>query len=127
MRGEGGSIVLLSTAAASVGLPNHEAIAAAKGGVEGLARSAASTYARYGIRVNCVAPGLVETPLAAGLLANDRARAASEALHPLGRVGTPDDVAAAIDWLVDPASSWVSGQVIGVDGGLAALRPKARA
>lgn len=121
----GGSIVLCSSAVARTGLFNHEAIAAAKAGIEGLARAAAATYAQRGIRVNCVAPGLVETPLSARLTANEAARSASEAMHALGKLGTPADVAEALDWLVDGTrSSWVTGQVIGVDGGLGSVRPR---
>lgn len=122
MRERGGSLVLVSTAAARVGLPNHDAISAAKAGVEGLARSAAATYASCGLRVNCIAPGLVETPLSERLLRSEASRAASEAMHPLGRVGRPEEIASAIEWLLDPANAWVTGQVIGVDGGLATLR-----
>jgi NAD(P)-dependent dehydrogenase (short-subunit alcohol dehydrogenase family) len=122
-----GSLVLVSTAAAQVGLAHHEAVAAAKAGVEALARSAAASYASRGVRVNCVAPGLVETPLSERLLRTPAARSASLALHPLGRLGQPDDVAAAIAWLLDGSvSGWVTGQVIGVDGGLSALRGSAR-
>lgn len=119
---QGGSIVLLSSAAAQVGLPNHDAIAAAKAGVEGLARSAAATYARRGVRVNAVAPGLVRTPLSAHLTANAASEKASVGMHPLGRLGEPEDVARAIAWLLDPEQSWVTGQAIGVDGGLGRLR-----
>ncbi len=126
MRG-GGSIVLVSSAAARVGLPNHEAIAAAKAGVIGLALSAAATYARYRVRVNCVAPGLVRTPLTAGLTGNSAMLAASTAMHPLGRIGEPEEVAAAIAWLLDPAQGWITGQVLGVDGGLGSLRPPVQA
>ena len=122
MRRTGGSIVLLASAAAATGLHNHEAIAAAKAGVAGLARSAAATYARSGIRVNSVAPGMVETPLSEPLLSNAKARAASEALHPLGRIGTPEEIASAVCWLLHPDQSWVTGQTLGVDGGLAAAR-----
>jgi len=126
LRSGGGSIVLVSTAAARTGLANHEAIAAAKAGVEGLARSAAATYAARGIRVNCVAPGLVATPLADPLIDSPEKRAASEDMHPLGRIGAPDEVASAIEWLLSPANGWVTGQVLGVDGGLATLRPRER-
>lgn len=117
----GGSIVLFSSAAARTGIPNHEAIAAAKGGVTALARSAAATYAGWGIRVNTIAPGLVDTPLAAGILKSEKARERSRAMHPLGRLGRPDDVAATASWLLED-ESWVTGQEIGVDGGLARLR-----
>ncbi len=115
-----GSIVLVSTVAVRQGLNNHELIAAAKGAIEGMVRSAAITYARQGIRFNAVAPSLTETPLAAPLLRSDSARAFSEALHPLGRIGKPDDVAAAMAFLLGPDSSWITGQVWGVDGGLGA-------
>ncbi|MFO0806109.1 MAG: SDR family oxidoreductase [Gemmataceae bacterium] len=120
----GGSIVLVSSVAARVGLANHEAIAAAKAGVVGLALAAAATYAPRGVRVNCVAPGLVRTPLTARLTASDASLKASTAMHPLGRIGEPGDVAGAIDWLLGAESAWVTGQVIGVDGGLASVRPR---
>lgn len=120
----GGSLLLFSTGAASTGLPSHEAIAAAKAGVEGLVRSAAATYAAKGLRVNAIAPGLVETPLSARLLANEASRQASVAMHALGRVGTPDDCSACAAWLLGPDSSWVTGQVIGIDGGLARVRAR---
>jgi NAD(P)-dependent dehydrogenase (short-subunit alcohol dehydrogenase family) len=122
--GGGGSIVLVSSAAARIGLANHEAIAAAKGAIEGLVRSAAATYAARGIRVNAVAPGLVRSRLTERIVANDKALAASLALHPLGRIGEPDDVARAITFLLDPAQGFVTGQIIGVDGGLADLKTR---
>ncbi|QDT72705.1 SDR family NAD(P)-dependent oxidoreductase [Lacipirellula limnantheis] len=120
----GGSIVLVSSAAASVGLANHEAIAAAKAGVIGLTLSAAATYAARGIRVNCVAPGLVATPLTARLTGNEASLKASAAMHPLGRIGNPAEIASAIEWLLSPEQSWVTGQTLGVDGGLATLRAR---
>jgi NAD(P)-dependent dehydrogenase (short-subunit alcohol dehydrogenase family) len=127
MMQNGGSIVLVSSAAARAGLPNHEAIAAAKAGVTGLVLSAAASYAARGIRVNCVAPGLIRTPLTEKLLSSQAGEKASIAMHPLQRVGEPSDVASLIQWLVDPANPWVTGQVFGVDGGLSTVRTRARA
>ena len=121
----GGSIVLMASAAATVGLPSHEAIAAAKAGVIGLARSAAATYASKGIRVNAVAPGLVDTPMSAAITGNEMMLKASTAMHPLGRIGRPEEVASVITWLLSDAAGWVTGQVIGIDGGLSAVRAKA--
>jgi NAD(P)-dependent dehydrogenase (short-subunit alcohol dehydrogenase family) len=116
-----GSVVLVSTAAARIGLANHEAIAAAKGGIDALVRSAAATYGRSGVRINAVAPGLVATPLTSRITGNERARESSEAMHALRRVGDPDEVAAAIEWLLVDGS-WVTGQTLGVDGGLGTVR-----
>lgn len=122
LKAAGGSVVLVSSAAARVGLANHEAIAAAKAGVIGLVLSAAATYAKQKIRFNAVAPGLVRTPLTKGLVASELAEKASVGMHPLGRLGEPEDVARAIHFLLDPAQGWITGQVLGVDGGLADLR-----
>ena len=127
MMNTGGAIVLVSSVAARVGFPNHEAIAAAKAGVIGLMLSAAATYADRGIRVNCVAPGLTRTPLTARLIATEAGLKASSAMHPLGRIGEPSDVAGAIAWLLDPKQSWITGQVLGVDGGMGSLRAKGKA
>ncbi|GJM25665.1 MAG: short-chain dehydrogenase [Phycisphaerae bacterium] len=126
LRKTGGSVVLMSSAAAQIGLANHEAIAAAKAGVVGLMRSAAATYANNGIRFNAISPGLVDTPLSEKITSNEMALAASTALHPFGRIGQPEDIAEVISWLLSPASSWVTGQNIGVDGGLATLKTRAR-
>lgn len=120
----GGSIVLVSSVAARIGLANHEAIAAAKAGIIGLTLAAAASYAERGIRVNCVAPGLVRTPLTARLTATEAALKVSAAMHPLGRIGEPGDVAAAIAWLLDPQQSWITGQVLGIDGGLATIQAR---
>lgn len=124
MKTGGGSIVLLSSAAARVGLPNHEAIAAAKAGIVGLCLSAAATYASKNIRVNVIAPGLVRTPLTADLTENEATLKTSTAMHALGRIGEPSYVASGIEWLLDPQQSWITGQVIGIDGGLARVRPR---
>ncbi len=121
MRQSGGSIVLVSSAAAQIGLPNHEAIAAAKGGIIGLTLSTAATYSNRGIRVNAVAPGLVKSEMTRKLWETDEAAATSAQMHALGRLGEPVDVARAIVWLLDPSNSWVTGQTIGVDGGLGSV------
>jgi 3-oxoacyl-[acyl-carrier protein] reductase len=124
---KGGSVVLVSSAAAMEGLANHEAIAAAKAGILGLTLSAAATYASNNLRVNAVAPGLTETPMTAQLTGNETSRKISEAMHALGRLGKPEDVARAIVFLLDPANSWITGQVLAVDGGLSRVRPKMKA
>ncbi|MEM7786426.1 MAG: SDR family oxidoreductase [Bacteroidota bacterium] len=121
----GGSIVLMSSVAARLGLANHEAVAAAKAGVSGLALAAAATYAPKGIRVNAVAPGLVRTPLAGRLVASEAAVEASAAMHPLGRIGEPEDLTDALAFLLDrERSAWVTGQTISVDGGFSTVRPR---
>lgn len=124
---QGGSVVLVSSAAALEGLANHEAIAAAKAGVIGLTLAAAASYAGQKLRVNAVAPGLTETPLTAGVTGNDLSRKVSEAMHALGRIGTPEDVARAVTFLLDPANDWITGQTLAVDGGLSRVRPKMKA
>jgi 3-oxoacyl-[acyl-carrier protein] reductase len=122
LKKSGGSIVLLSSVAARFGLANHEAIAAAKAGVEGLTLSAAATYAPYKIRVNAVAPGLVKTPLSQKLTANEMTLKASTQMHPLQKIGQPHEVASAIHWFLSPEQSWVTGQILGVDGGLGSVK-----
>ncbi|TVP74729.1 MAG: SDR family oxidoreductase [Gemmatimonadales bacterium] len=121
---KGGSVVLFSSGAARMGLQSHEAVAAAKAGVEGLVRAAAATYAARNLRVNGVAPGLVDTPLASRILGTDAGRKASESLHALGRLGEPDDVAGLAAFLLDPKNDWITGQVMGVDGGLGSVRSR---
>lgn len=124
---KGGSVVLVSSAAAMEGLANHEAIAAAKGGVIALARSAAATYAGNNLRFNVVAPGLTETNMTEALTSNPMSLKVSESMHALGRIGKPEDVASAIVFLLNPDNSWITGQVLGVDGGLSRVRPKVKA
>ena len=124
MMSGGGAFVFFSTVATGIGLANHEAIAAAKAGVDGLVISAATTYANKNIRVNAVAPGLTDTPLASRITSNEAALKASIGMHPLGRIGTPSDIASAAAWLVDPAQSWVTGQILRVDGGLSSVRSR---
>lgn len=126
MRQDGGSIVLISSAAAQIGLANHEAIAAAKAGIIGLTLSTAATYAGRGIRVNAVAPGLVKSEMTRKLWETESAAAASTHMHALGRLGEPDDIAKAIAWLLDSENNWITGQTIAVDGGLSAVVPRAK-
>lgn len=119
---DGGSVLLFASSASEVGLPNHEAIAAAKGAVSGLLRSAAATYAGRKLRVNALAPGLVDTPLASRITGNPKSLEVSVAMHPAGRIGSAADLVPAARWLLDPASDWVTGQVIAIDGGMSRLR-----
>ena len=116
------SIVLMSTAAASIGLANHELIAAAKCGVEGLVRSAAKTYARKNLRFNTVAPGMVETPLTSSITSNEIVRKASEKMHTLQRIGKPKDISNMIKFLINPENNWITGQNFIVDGGLSSTK-----
>lgn len=122
-----GSVVLISSVAAQAGMPSHEAISAAKGGINGLVQSAAASYANRGIRINAVAPGLVETPGSMALLSTETARSISQRMHPLGRIGQPGDVAELIAYLVSSEASWVTGQIWSIDGGLAHLRQRPKA
>jgi 3-oxoacyl-[acyl-carrier protein] reductase len=118
----GSSIVLVSTVAAKVGMPYHASIAAAKGAVEGMAISLAAELAYQQIRVNVVAPSLTDTPLSQNLLSTPEKREASAKRHPLGKIGQPADISQLIAFLLAEESGWMTGQVIGVDGGLGALR-----
>lgn len=124
LREHGGSIVLFASAAAEIGIQNHEAIAAAKAGVIGLARSAAATYASWNIRVNAISPGLVRTNLTRRIWQNENSAVASTALHALGRLGEPEHIASLAAWLLNSENDWITGQVIGVDGGLGHVLPK---
>ena len=120
-KAETASVVAVSTVAAGYGLGFHASIAAAKGGVEGIVRSLAAEYAPRGVRFNAVAPSLTDTPLAAKLTDSDDKRKRMDDRHPLGRIGQPADVARAIEFLVTDDADWVTGQVLGVDGGYGAL------
>ncbi len=123
----GGSVVLISSAAALSGFANHEAIACAKAGIIGLTYSAAATYAFNKLRFNTVAPGLTATPLTQSLVNNPTSFKVSEAMHALGRIGTPADIARAILFFLDPANDWITGQVLAVDGGLSQVHPRLKA
>ena len=120
MRQKRGSLVVFSTVAVGTGLQNHEAVAASKGAVEGMVRSAAISYARYGIRINAIAPALTRTELSQSLWKSDAMLAASTSMHPLGRIGEPADIAAAALFALSDDAGWMTGQVLGIDGGLSA-------
>lgn len=115
------SVVLFSSVAVGQGLPMHASVAAAKGAIEGLTRSLAAEWAPD-IRVNCLAPALTETSLAARFLDTPDRRKAMAAKYPLRRTGTPHDLASMARFLLLPDSGWITGQVIGVDGGMSTLR-----
>jgi NAD(P)-dependent dehydrogenase (short-subunit alcohol dehydrogenase family) len=122
----GASAVCASSVVSRIGVANHEAIAAAKGGVEALVRSAAATYAALGIRFNAVAPGLTDTPMTAGMLKLPAMRDAAGLQYPLGGVQSATDVAAVVDWLLSESAARITGQVIPVDGGFTQVRPLVR-
>lgn len=124
MAKQGGSVLLISSAAALTGIPNHEAIAAAKAGVVGLTLAAAASYASKKLRFNAIAPGLVNTHLTQNIMNSKQALLYSEAMHPLGRIGTVDDIARAAYFLLNPENSWITGQVLAVDGGLSSIKSK---
>jgi NAD(P)-dependent dehydrogenase (short-subunit alcohol dehydrogenase family) len=126
LQGGPGAAVFASSVVARIGVASHEAIAAAKGGVEALVRSAAATYAAQGLRVNAVAPGMTETPLTAGMLKLPAMREGAARQYPLGGVQTADQVAEVMAWLLGDGAARLTGQVIAVDGGFTTVRPLVR-
>jgi Dehydrogenases with different specificities (related to short-chain alcohol dehydrogenases) len=117
---EGGSMVFFSTVAVSTGMPFHTSVSSAKGAIEGFARALAAEYAPK-LRVNVIAPSLVDTPLSERLLNNDKKREMMAQRHPMKKVGSASDIANAAIFLLDYENSWITGQVIGVDGGISTL------
>jgi NAD(P)-dependent dehydrogenase (short-subunit alcohol dehydrogenase family) len=117
----GASILLFSTVAVTTGMPFHASVAGAKGAVEGLTRSLAAELAPR-IRVNALAPSLTDTPMAGSLLSSEEKRHAASERHPLKRVGSPQDIARLAVFLLSDAASWITGQIIHVDGGMSSLR-----
>lgn len=121
------SIVLFSSVVATMGVGNHAAIAAAKGAIEALTRSLAADFAAQGVRVNCIAPGLMRTPMTERMLGSETAEKQIAAQYPLGHFGAAADAAEAAAWLISDASRWITGQVLHLDGGFSAIRPYVRA
>jgi len=119
---KGASIVLFSTVAANTGLSFHASIASAKGALQGFGLSLAAELAAKQIRVNMVAPSLTDTPMAKNLLSTDEKKEASNKRHPIGRYGNPDDISNAATFLLDSENSWITGQILGVDGGMERIR-----
>lgn len=118
-----GSVVLFSSIAAQQGFPNHTVISSAKGAIEGLTKSLAAEWAGQ-IRVNCIAPSLTDTALASPLTSSPPMRDAIAKMHPIPRLGTPQDSAALAEFLLSPEAGWITGQIFHVDGGRSTLRPK---
>lgn len=116
----GGSIVMFSAAAGSIGMRKHEAIATAKSAINGLVMSSAATYASKGIRINAVAPALVRTPMTESFFQTEKSIEACKALHPIGRTGETSDVAPVVRMLLE--NTWITGQIINVDGGLTSIK-----
>ena len=118
-----GSAVFVSSAAASIGISNHEVISAAKGGLEAFVRSSAASYAASNIRINAVSPGILDTPASANLLTSDLMREIAAKQYPIKGIGSPEEVADLMAWLLSEKAQRVTGQVWSIDGGFSSIRP----
>ncbi|MCH2231725.1 MAG: SDR family oxidoreductase [Crocinitomicaceae bacterium] len=120
-KAESSSIILFSTVAVNQGFNFHSQVSSSKGAVEGLVKALSAEFSPT-IRVNCIAPSLTDTPLAAKLLSSEEKREANSKRHPLKRIGTPQDIAQAAIFLLGDTSSWITGQIIHVDGGMSSIK-----
>ena len=123
-RMKNGSAIFFSSIAGSKGLSNHEAISAAKAGIEGFSRSAAATYAKDNLRVNVIAPSIMDSNMSQKILSTEAAREVSKNMHPISKIGDADDILPVVKWLLSPDAKWVTGQTIHVDGGLSTVKPR---
>lgn len=121
-RSETASVVLFSSVAAKLGMPFHASISASKSAIEGLTKSLASEFSSYNIRVNAIAPSLTDTNLATQLLSTPEKREASAKRHPLQRVGNAAEMAEMAAFLLSDKSSWITGQILGIDGGMGSIK-----
>lgn len=121
-KSETASVVLFSSVATKLGMPFHASISASKSAVEGLTKSLAGELSAQKIRVNCIAPSLTDTNLASQLLSTAEKREASGKRHPLQRVGTADEMAKMVEFLLSDHASWITGQIIGIDGGMGSVK-----
>ena len=119
---EDSSVLLMSSAAVSIGLANHEMIVAAKAGIEAMVRSASKTYARKKLRFNAIAPSLTNTPLSKHITGNSISLKTSKKMHVTGRIGEPKDISNAIQFLINPENDWITGQTFIIDGGLSSTK-----
>ncbi len=120
-KSDNASIILFSTLAVQNGLPFHTQVAASKGALEGLTKSLAAEFAPK-IRVNCIAPSLTNTPLASSLLNTEQKVEANAQRHPLKRIGTTEDIANMAAFLLSEKASWITGQILHVDGGMSSIK-----
>ncbi len=118
---ENAAIILFSTVAVQTGLAFHSKVSASKGAIEGLTKALAAEFAPK-VRVNCIAPSLTDTPLAAPLLNSEQKKQANAERHPLKRIGTAEDIANMVEFLLSPKANWITGQIVHVDGGFSGLR-----